>query len=124
MKSAVPPLLILLALPAVARAAEQPVVGPGLQTFGVVLLFIFILGAAAWALKTYGPVARMRRSTGLDVVGRMPLTPKASLALVQVGKALLLVGVTQNQISLIKDLGEAPFEKAVGASLDNHQVTP
>lgn len=123
MKPAVLP-LILLVLPAVAQAAEQPAVGPGLKSFGVALLFIVILGAAAWALKTYGPVARMRRSTGIDVVGRMPLTPKAALALVQVGKTLLLVGITQNQISLIKDLGETPFEKAVGASLDKHQVTP
>lgn len=116
--------LIFLVLPTLAQAAEQPVVGPGLKTFGVALLFIALLGAAAWALKTYGPVARMRRTTGLDVVGRMPLTPKAGLALVQVGKTLLLVGVTQNQVNLIKDLGEIPFEKAVSASLDNHQVIP
>lgn len=124
MKSFALPVLFLLTSPNVVHAAEQPVVGPGLGTFSVTLLFILVLGAAAWALKKYGPMARVRKSTGLDVVGRMPLGPKATLALVRVGKTILLLGITQNQINLIKDLGENPFEKAMDASLDNRQVTP
>lgn len=116
--------LLMLFTPALIHAAEQPVAGPGWKGFSVAFLFIVILGAASWALKTYGPMARVRKSTGLDVVGRLPLSPKASLALVRVGRSILLLGVTQEQVSLVKDLGETPFEKDIEASLNNRQVTP
>jgi flagellar biogenesis protein FliO len=78
----------------------------------------------AWALKTYGPTARIRKSSGLDIMGQMPLNPKAGLALVRAGKTMLLLGVTQNQVNLIKDLGEDGFEKALGAHTYEHQGKP
>lgn len=107
--------------PLSALAADQPAVGLGLKAFSIVLFFILILGVFAWALKRYGPVARVKRSMGLDILGQMPLSTKATLALVRVGNSLLLLGVTHNHVSLIKELGETSFEKAVGVSLKHHQ---
>ncbi len=107
--------------PGIAAAAAQPPSDLGLKSFGVAVVFIIILGAFAWALKTYGPAARIRKSSGLDIVGRVPLGPKSGLALVRVGKDLLLLGVTQDQVNLIKDLGQDAFEKAIGTELEDRR---
>jgi flagellar biosynthetic protein FliO len=116
-------LICLLSLcPGIALAEVQPASDLGMKSFGVAAVFIIILGAFAWALKTYGPAARIRKSSGLDIVGRVPLGPKAGLALVRVGRSLLLVGVTQEQVNLVKDLGEDGFEKAIGAELDDRRT--
>lgn len=116
-------LICMLSLcPGIALAEVQPASDLGLKSFGVAAVFIIILGAFAWALKTYGPAARIRRSSGLDIVGRVPLGPKAGLVLVRVGRSLLLVGVTQDQVNLVKDLGEDGFEKAIGEELDDRRT--
>lgn len=112
---------MLILCPGIALAEGQPASDLGVKSFGVAFLFIIILGAFAWALKTYGPAARIRKSSGLDIVGRVPLGPKAGLALVRVGKNLLLLGVTQDQVNLVKDLGEDSFEKIMGAQLDDRR---
>jgi len=115
-------LICMLSLyPGIALAEGQPASDLGLKSFGVAAVFIIILGAFAWALKTYGPAARIRRSSGLDIVGRVPLGPKAGLALVRVGRTLLLLGVTQDQVNLVKDLGEDSFEKVMGTELHDRR---
>lgn len=114
----------LMLSPGMALAAGQTAPEIGVKSFGVTFVFILVLGLVAWALKTYGPSARIRKSSGLDIVGQMPLNPKSSLALVRAGKNLLLLGVTQNQVNLIKDLGEDHFEKALSAQSSEHQVKP
>jgi len=112
---------LLVLYPGTALAGSQPGADLGFTSFGVAALFIIVLGAFAWALKNYGPVARIRKSSGLDIVGRLPLGPKAGLVLVRVGKNLLRVGVTQDQVNLVKDLGEDNFAKAIGAELDERR---
>ncbi|MEN6476237.1 MAG: flagellar biosynthetic protein FliO [Syntrophaceae bacterium] len=112
---------LLILCPGTLLAAGQPASDLGMKSFGVAVLFIAVLAAFAWALKTYGPAARIRKTSGLDIVGRVPLGPKAGLALVRVGKNLLLLGVTQDQVTLVKDLGEDSFEKAMGTQLDDRR---
>lgn len=94
-------------------ASDGEMTGIGLRTIFILVVIVFGLFALAWALKKYGPVARVKKSLGLDILGQVALNTKANLALVRVGKSVLLVGVTQNNISLIKDLEHSEFEKAI-----------
>ncbi len=83
------------------------------QTFAVLAGTILALFALAWAARKYGPYSRVKKALGLDVVGQVPVGIKANITLVRVGRSMLLLGVTQNHVNLIKDLGEGDFEKAV-----------
>ncbi|MBN1635914.1 MAG: flagellar biosynthetic protein FliO [Deltaproteobacteria bacterium] len=94
-------------------AVEEPLAGVGLKAFSILLIIIVVLFAGAWALKRYGPVARVRKSLGLDILGQVALSTKATLALVKVGSSILLLGVTSNSVSLVKDLGEGNFEQTL-----------
>jgi flagellar biogenesis protein FliO len=42
-----------------------------------------------------------------------------NLALIRVGKSILLVGVTANQVSLLKDMEEGDFEKSLSQATQN-----
>jgi flagellar protein FliO/FliZ len=106
--------LLLCALP--LHAEETGMAMTGVKTVFSLLLIIALMFGLAWAMKRYGPVARASRSTGLTVIGQVALNPKANLALVRAGKSILLLGVTQESINLIKDLGEGDFEKALSES--------
>jgi flagellar biogenesis protein FliO len=43
----------------------------------------------------------------------VPVGPKSNLALVRAGKSLLILGVTQSTVTLIKDLGQDDFERSI-----------
>ena len=108
-------ILIIVCLTIMASgvlAADGEVTGISLRAIFFLIIIVFGLFALAWALKKYGPVARVKKSLGLDILGQVALNTKANLALVRVGKSILLVGVTQNNISLLKDLEQGDFEKA------------
>jgi flagellar protein FliO/FliZ len=106
--------LFLYALP--LHAEETGMAMTGVKTVVSLLLIIALMFGLAWALKRYGPIARASKSTGLTVVGQVALNAKANLALVRVGKSILLLGVTQESINLIKDLEEGEFEKSLSES--------
>ncbi len=87
-------------------AAENQVDVIGFRTMSMLILVLAVLVIAAWAVKRFGPVAQVRKNLGLEVMGQVPLNARSSLALVRAGKSLLLVGVSQNNLTLLKDLGE------------------
>ncbi len=97
--------------PGIALAGETPLAYAGLKTFVVLLAIVGILLALGWSLKRYGPVARARKTLGFEVIGQVPLNQKAGLALIKAGKSLLLVGVTNYSVTLVKDLGEDSFDR-------------
>jgi len=97
-------------------AVEEPLAGVGLKAFSILLIIIVVLFAGAWTLKRYGPVARVKKSLGLDILGQVALSTKANLALVKVGSSILLLGVTSNSVTLVKDLGEDNFEQTLKTS--------
>lgn len=106
--------------PRCSFAFGSPFVEEGLKMFLVLFAVVFLLILLAWALKRYGPVARAKKSLGLDILGQIALNTKASLALVRVEKSLLLIGVTYNSIVLIKDLGKDTFDDDIRtAGVDN-----
>ncbi len=95
------------------NAAEGGMALTGLKTVFALALVIALMFTLAWALKRYGPLARARKSFGLSVIGQVALGSKANLALIRVGKSILLLGVTQDSINLLKDLDEGDFEKSL-----------
>jgi flagellar biosynthetic protein FliO len=103
---------INLAWAAAACAADSGAGDVGFRTFAVLIGTVVALFALAWAARKYGPYAKVKRSMGLDVVSQIPVGPKAHLSLVRVGRSILVLGVTQNQVSFIKELEGSEFEKA------------
>ncbi|MGC9324894.1 MAG: flagellar biosynthetic protein FliO [Desulfomonilia bacterium] len=111
-----PGLLLVLLIAGLSEdllAADVPVAGVSLRAITALIGVMALLFFLAWALKKYGPVARVKKNLGLDILGQMAIGAKAHLALVRVGRSILLLGVTQNTVSLIKDLEEGEFEKAL-----------
>jgi flagellar protein FliO/FliZ len=95
------------------HAAEAGMALTGLKTVFALLLVIALMFGLAWALKRYGPIARAKKSFGLTVIGQVALDAKANLALIRIGRSILLLGVTQTSINLLKDLDEGDFEKSL-----------
>ncbi len=95
-----------------AFAAGNDMTAGSVRTFVVLIGTIAALFALAWAARKYGPYSKVKKALGLDILGQMPVGAKAHLALVRVGKSILLLGVTQNHVSLIKDLQAGDFEEA------------
>lgn len=106
-------LAIIFAAAAPCLAADSGGAELGFRTFAVLIGTIVGLFALAWAAKKYGPYAKVRKTIGLDILGQVPVGAKANLALVRVGKSTLLIGVTQNTVTLIKDLQQGDFEKTI-----------
>jgi len=83
------------------------------------LALVFVVGlmfALAWAARRFGPVIRAERGLGVRVLGHVALGQRASLALVRLGGAILLLGVTQNSVNLLKEMEASDFESALARS--------
>ena len=105
-------------------AADNGMAGTGLRTAVSLLLVIALMFGLAWVIKRYGPVARARKTFGLDVLGQVSVGAKANLALVRVGRSILLLGVTSNSVNLIKDIEQGDFDKSLSeftTSTGTHQ---
>ncbi|HVN72799.1 MAG TPA: flagellar biosynthetic protein FliO [Desulfomonilia bacterium] len=94
-------------------AADSGMASTGLRAILSLLLIIALMFALAWALKRYGPMARVKKSFGLDILGQVGLGAKTNLTLIRVGRSILLIGVTSNTINLLKDMEEGDFERSL-----------
>ena len=94
-------------------AAQADTGAVGFRSVLILVIVVAGLFVLAWALKKYGPTARVKKSLGLDVLGQVALNAKANLALVRVGTSVVLIGVTQNNITMIKELEQSEFDKAI-----------
>ncbi len=76
------------------------------KMIAILALLLGVLVGALHVIKRLGPKTGLALplSPGMSLVGRLPLGPKKFLALVQVGGDLLLLGVTDQNISLIKQV--------------------
>lgn len=77
------------------------------QSLQVILALLFIVGlllAMAWIARRGGWIRRHINRTDLKVLGTLRLGARASIALVQVRDARLVVGVTAQQITLLHTL--------------------
>lgn len=104
-------IFLLFSLP--LHAAESGMASTGLRAVLSLVLVIALMFALAWTLKRYGPMAKVKKSFGLDILGQVSLGARVNLALIRVGKSILLIGVTANTVSLLKDMDEGDFEKSL-----------
>jgi flagellar biosynthetic protein FliO len=102
---------LLFSLP--LHAADSGMASTGLRSVLSLMLVISLMFALAWALKRYGPMAKVKKSLGLDILGQVSLGARVNIALIRVGKSVLLIGVTANTVSLLKDMDEGDFEKSL-----------
>ena len=87
-------------------ASESGMASTSLKAIASLVLVIALMFTLAWAFKRYGPISRVKKSFGLDILGQVSLGAKVNLALIRVGKSILLIGVTANAVSLLKDMEE------------------
>jgi len=92
----------------------------------LVFLVVLIYVLAVVVRKVAPGSARMFNSRAITVVGRTFIAPKQSLVLVEVGRRLLLLGVTQQSVTLvaqINDPEEVSLVKQVTASEQSKSIS-
>ena len=99
-------MLLLLAMPALA--ADGPT-GPSWLNILMLVIVMGLLLAGAWAAKKYGPVAGVKKTMGIEVLGQVPLNQKAGIALVKTGNQVMVLGLTSERISLLKEMPLSEF---------------
>ncbi len=81
----------------------------------VVLFVVLLVCVMAYVFIRYGlrPMSRPMGSGRVDVKERVPLDPRGNsmILLVQVGEELLLLGVAQGSITLLKELSREEMDR-------------
>ncbi|MCH7814685.1 MAG: flagellar biosynthetic protein FliO [Planctomycetes bacterium] len=86
------------------RSDGVPWYRSGLMSLVVVL---GLIGAVAVVVRRLVPSVRNMSSGAIEIIGRHTLAPKQSIALVRVGRRLLLVGITAEQINRLCEIDDA-----------------
>jgi len=85
--------------------------GLGLQSLVAVLVVLGLVVALAWLLRR-GALGTLRPGTrAVTVETAVPLGERRSLVIVAVEGRRLLLGMTPGQISMVAELGPAPFDR-------------
>lgn len=88
-----------------ARPSKRPTwYGSGLWPLVGVLVLI---GSAAWVVRRWVPAARAHDGGVIKVVARANVTAKHSVALVQLGRRMILVGACGDRLSMLSEITEA-----------------
>lgn len=75
------------------------------------LTVLIIMAAMAYGFKRFvlqGRLGLSRQGRMIDMVSSYMLSPKKSITVVRVGRQFMVLGVTDNQINLIQNLGDDP----------------
>jgi flagellar biogenesis protein FliO len=83
---------------------------------GALAIVLALIGAGYALLRKYAPGARTPGTDAVRVVGRTPLSPKHSLALVRVGRRFVLIGVAGDRVTPLSEVTD-PHEVAELAAL-------
>jgi flagellar protein FliO/FliZ len=103
--------VLLIAQTDVVGAAGPDFVPPIGRMFAGLLVVLGLLAVLGWALRR-GLLAR--RSIGaLGVETALALGERRSIVIVTVEGRRLLLGLAPGQVSLLTELGPAPFERAL-----------
>ncbi len=82
-----------------------------LRVFSVLCVVIALILIVTLLLKKFGTRTPLFAGSSLGaVLGKIHLSPRASLHFVRTGGRVLVVGVTQNDISLVSEFDAAAFE--------------
>lgn len=71
------------------------------SAFCSLAVVLLLVGGAFWAVRRWVPAARSSGSTALQVVARIPVSPKQTLALVHFGRRFVLVGVSPDRLEAL-----------------------
>ncbi|MCE9572188.1 MAG: flagellar biosynthetic protein FliO [Deltaproteobacteria bacterium] len=74
------------------------------------LVVLVVVSVIAWAIVRFGGrwlLGARGRTRGMDVVARLPLEPRRSLYVVEVGGKTLLVGTSEMGLSVLTELDGA-----------------
>ncbi len=82
-----------------------------------ILVIIALIYLLVYILKKYSYSSHTGGTPLIKVISFSYLRPKEALYLVRVGGKLLLLGVTSNNITLIKELNEGDFDIEFGENL-------
>jgi len=107
------PLAIMPLLAASPLGAAESASGPGWLNLVLLLIVMGLLLVGAWAARKYGPVAGVRKNLGVELLGRVPLNQKSGLALVRAGSQVMVLGLTAERISLLKEMPLSEFKAAI-----------
>lgn len=83
------------------------------------LLVLLLIVASAWVLKKFNMVTK--HSSQMKVVATLPLGTKEKVMVVQVGDEQLLLGVSGQQVNLLKTLNK-PLPAGADANLSFQQI--
>lgn len=83
------------------------------------LMVLALIVASAWLLKKFNMVAK--HSSQMKVVASLPLGTKEKVMVVQVGDEQLLLGVSHQQVNLLKTL-DKPISQASDVNLSFQQL--
>ncbi|MBC8413747.1 MAG: flagellar biosynthetic protein FliO [Nitrospira sp.] len=76
-----------------------------IQMFAALIFVILIIGAVGYVMRK-----KQDRFGVMSVVGYQPLGPKKGVTALKVGGEILLIGVTQNDMRLLKVIKEGELE--------------
>ncbi len=91
--------------------AEKPPGRQGAQAFtiggvGALVAVLLLIGVVAWAVRRWMPAARHGDNGVLRIVGRANLSTKHSLALVQLGRRFVMVGVAGDHVTTLCEVSD------------------
>ncbi len=89
-----------------AQAMEYSLTSAALKMAGVLALVLAVLLGLVYLLKKFSPKFGRGALAGreMDLLAQYRLGPKKTLAVVRVGKRLLLLGVTEASINLLTEI--------------------
>ncbi|RJQ55761.1 MAG: hypothetical protein C4526_03160 [Nitrospiraceae bacterium] len=76
-----------------------------IQTAAALLFVIILIAAAGFFFKK-----KQNRTGFMSIVGYQPFGPKKGVAALKVGKEVLILGVTSNEMRLLKSFAEGELE--------------
>lgn len=88
--------------------------GSYLQMAAALLFVIFLIFAAGYILKR-----KQNRFGFMSIVGYQPVGPKKGVAALKVGREVLILGVTSNDMRLLKICKEGELELTESESFQN-----
>lgn len=86
---------------------EGLIENPMLETFAILAAAVALLGIVLFLVKRY--VAKVNNGTGVEqikVISKVNLMPKNQIFIIEVNNKKLLIGVSEKNINLLKDLSE------------------
>ena len=98
----------------VAQFNRQQYSGYLWRLVGVSVLLLVVLGISLWWVRRVRAQSQLKSQYRLKVLARLPLGPRQFLLVVGVAERKLLLGMTDQSVNLLRDLG--PWDEAESES--------